>query len=329
MIIPSVSQRVGVIEIGSRAVRLLIADVGSSGDFQVVGTDWKETALGNAVSAGGPTLSAKLDELARVVIAYRQKAMDLSASRIAVFGTEAVRRFDAAASERFQALLPGVQVLTGSEEAELSFIAGAMGQETRGTEFRLVIDQGSGSMEIVVGRLRPRLTISNYQSAKLGTQDLVATLRRLGGSFSRLREAVKAQVADLPVLDHAATSTPIVLGSAATKLAWLEVRPDMMKSYDPRLVHGHRVRVSHIDAMVRVAESDPDTAKRIVDPKNPDGPEFETVMAGLVGLEAVLHREGSSGFVVCAHGTRYGFAWKLASAPIRAGRPSRAKSALP
>jgi hypothetical protein len=138
---------------------------------------------------------------------------------------------------------------------------------------------------------------------------------------------LQARFAAYEELEHQASGRPILLGSAATKLAWLGVRPNVMAAYDPRAVNGSVVRLRDIAALVQVAELAPEAARRLVDPRHPESSEFETVLAGLVGIEAFLRRESKDEFTVCAHGTRYGLAWSLALAPPRGAGRSKAKRA--
>ena len=63
---------------------------------------------------------------------------------------------------------------------------------------------------------------------------------------------------------------PILLGSAATKLAWISVRRRDDDRYDPRLVHGTELTVDKIDQLVGIAELKPDFVRQVIDPRRPD-----------------------------------------------------------
>jgi exopolyphosphatase/pppGpp-phosphohydrolase len=88
---PSIN-RVGVVEIGSRAVRLLIADIPTTGRLTTLATDTRETGLAQAQSLGGQALDQKIDEVIEVANAFLKEVRLREAHRACVFATEAVRR---------------------------------------------------------------------------------------------------------------------------------------------------------------------------------------------------------------------------------------------
>jgi len=176
----------------------------------------------------------------------------------------------------------------------------------------LVVDQGSGSMEVVLGTVNSQgADVRFYKSYKLGTRELVKMLRSAGG-FDGLRDALVKRFSEYEPLPEQPVGRPIVLGSAVTRLAWLTVDRKLFTQYDPRQVQGRLVRLSQLDILVNIAKQDPAKARRMVQPQSPYDSEFDTVMSGLIALEVFLRRERKSEFVVCCDGTRYGLAWNLA-----------------
>lgn len=305
--------RVAVIEVGGRAVRLLVADVSLLSKLTNVVTSWKEVDLAAAVEVGGSRLNTTLREIGAIIKQFRGTANEQQPTQFAVFGTEALRRLEGnPLLEVLCGAVPDFKILSRKEEAELSFLAGVMGTGTRGDQTSLVIDQGSGSMEVVVGNVCSRgADMHFYKSYKLGTRELVKILR-LAGSFDGLRKALLKRFSEYESLTGQPVGPPIVLGSAVTRLAWLSVKPEMFAQYDPRQIQGRILRLRHIDNLVQVAEQNPGAARIVVQPQNPNGSEFETVISGLIALEVFLKREKKNEFVVCCDGTRYGLAWKLA-----------------
>ncbi len=306
--------RAAVIEVGGRAVRLLVADVVSESRLRNVFTASTEVDLVGAVDLGGAAAETAIRDVIEVIRRYRIRAEEFRPTRIAAFGTEAIRRLGPVPVEGFRTVLPSFRALSKKEEAELSFLAGVLGAVDPANRFStfLVIDQGSGSMEVVVGSLNAEgAKISAYKSYALGTRELVKMLQA-AGTFDQLRKSLVVRFSRLKPFTHKVGGPPVVLGSAATRLAWMSVRPDPLASYDPRQVQGRRMRLSYIDSLIQVAERYPDTARLALQPQNPNGAEFETVLAGLVALEAFLKRECKEEFIVCGDGTRYGLAWRLA-----------------
>ena len=305
--------RVAVIEVGSRAVRLLVADVSRESGLQVVGTDWKETGLAEGLDIGGSEAEVRLNQVNGTLGRFCVRAREFQPTRIAAFGTEAIRRVEAKGVERLREICPDFRVLSRKEEAELSFLTGVMGvpQEDGVKQDSLVIDQGSGSMEVIVGTAQAtKVRVDDSRSYRLGTRELVKILQEKG-NLPGLRKTLVKRFAEYQPLMELLTGRPIILGSAATKIAWIKASQNSNARYDPRQVHGCVITVNEVVAFTGIAVVDPKTARQWIDPRNPESGEFETVVSGLVALEVFLKREKKEDFVVCAHGTRYGFAWKL------------------
>lgn len=312
---------IAVIEIGGRAIRLLVAEIQSGPRLQVVGTAWSEVALANVIDGEDSEITKRLEKIADVLKSFRTRAQQLGAAQIIVYGTEAVRGLDSNQLKELRIAAPELQVLSKKDEAELSLITGAMSLPEVATNLKnlMVVDQGSGSMEISIGEITAMgvgIRVAAYKSYKLGTRELVDLLRSEGGSLSRLRSLLEERFSRYKRLELRSSGRPIVLGSAATKIAWFGVRQNLIDRYDSRMVNGRIIPIRLIESFIRTAESDVDGARKFIDPKNPSSDEFETITAGLVGLEAFLKREEKSDFVVCGYGTRHGLVWKNSLASL-------------
>lgn len=313
------ARRVAVIEIGSRAVRLLIADIYAEGRLENVCTNWQQTGLREALHAGGTTMEESIEKLTMTLRRFRTVASDYNAEQLACFGTDAIRRIAPDKLEQLRSVCPELAILSRKEEAELSFEAAVMrSTETTTHTGALVIDQGSGSMEVVSGSIKSStVNILCYRSYNLGTTKLVEMLNKSGG-FLQLREALRTQVSHYQPFETGDISgRAIVLGSAATSLAWLTSRPDPFAQYDPRQVQGRIIPLKHIESLVSVAESHPDSIQLLIDPHHPGSSEFKTVVSGLIAIQVFLDRQKIPKFEVCGDGTRYGVAWKLARAQYK------------
>jgi len=303
---------VAVIEVGGRGVRLLVAELLAKAGLRVLWTDDASIDLAAAVDIDVTETRARIAQAIVSMNTFIRTAETYRPMQTIVFGTEVFRKLSDLLLRPVYAEVPNFKVLSEHEEAELSFLAGVMGIPGRSKRDQpsLVIDQGSGSMEVVFGTAGFPCRLDLYRSYKLGIGELLKLLHQ-AGSITRFRESLIATFSYETRLASDRTRRPIVLGSAATRFAWLCVRPNPIASYDPRQVQGCVLRVSHIDKLIRAAESDPSSIRRAIDPR-PGSVEFERVITGLVALEVFLRKENQTEFVVCADGTRYGLAWKLA-----------------
>ncbi|MGB8391029.1 exopolyphosphatase [Mycobacterium sp.] len=149
--------RLAGIDCGTNSIRLLIADV-SGGRLCDVHRETRIVRLGQGVDATGEFAA---DAIARTRAALADYASLLSAhgvGRVRMVATSAARDvanrhvFFAMTADVLGAVVPGAvaEVITGAEEAELSF-RGAVGElDSAGAPF-VVVDLGGGSTEIVLG----------------------------------------------------------------------------------------------------------------------------------------------------------------------------------
>lgn len=208
----------GCIDIGSNTTRLLVASV-EGGQLREVAARRVFTAIGASVSQEGEIPSAKLAETAEVTAALAAEARTLGATAIAVVGTAAVRQApNRAELEDAVRAASGldVRVLSGTEEAELSFHGASHALE--GLSGRLaVVDVGGGSTEVAVGQAHGQPDWS--RSLRIGSSVLRERCLRSDPPERTQVEAACAEVDELlaGVVAPAADSA-VAVGGTATSL---------------------------------------------------------------------------------------------------------------
>ncbi|VBB06404.1 ppx/gppa phosphatase [Lucifera butyrica] len=140
------------IDIGTNSVRLLVADV-REGILYPLYREMATTRLGTGVHKTGKLGREPMHNTAAAVAGMVAQAQDRGARNIVVVATSAVR--DAVNRKEFLQLcydVAGVEVsvLSGPEEARLSYTGAVYGENAK-SRF-LVIDIGGGSTEMVLGR---------------------------------------------------------------------------------------------------------------------------------------------------------------------------------
>lgn len=144
--------RVAAIDCGTNSIRLLVADVGA-GKLVDVHREMRIVRLGQDVDATG-RLALDALERTRVALAeYAASVRDAGVERVRMVATSATR--DAANRDEFfamvrQTLGTDAEVITGAEEARLSFI-GAVSDLDPATGPFVAVDVGGGSTEVVLG----------------------------------------------------------------------------------------------------------------------------------------------------------------------------------
>ena len=144
--------RVGVVDVGSNTVRLLVA-ARRSGSLETLDEDREYLQLGEEIERLGWISEAKLRETVECVRRFATRAANHGANQLDVVVTAPGRRA-ANADELVAALADGanarVRVLSSEEEGLFAFEGALLGLK-RIHESVAVCDSGGGSTELVVG----------------------------------------------------------------------------------------------------------------------------------------------------------------------------------
>ncbi|MGV0873154.1 Ppx/GppA phosphatase family protein [Mycolicibacterium sp. XJ879] len=237
--------RVGAIDCGTNSIRLLIADVDGP-RLRDVHREMRIVRLGQGVDATGRLAPEALERTRAALSDYARLLADHEVARIRMVATSATR--DAANRDVFFAMTAGVlgavvagtvaEVITGTEEAELSFRGAVADLDAAAAPF-VVVDLGGGSTEVVLGDD----DVTASYSADIGcvrvterclhsdppTAEEVATAREV--VHDGLREA-------LDMVPVAGARTWVGVAGTMTTMSALAQR---MTTYDSAAIHLSRV----------------------------------------------------------------------------------------
>jgi exopolyphosphatase / guanosine-5'-triphosphate,3'-diphosphate pyrophosphatase len=147
--------RVAAIDCGTNSLRLLVADVDPvAGSLADVDRRLEIVRLGQGVDATGRLAPDALARTLRVLRSYAEIIEAAGASAVRMVATSATR--DAVNAAEFVSGVAGVlgvepEVLSGEEEARLSFTGATAELAGRAAAPYLVVDIGGGSTEFVLG----------------------------------------------------------------------------------------------------------------------------------------------------------------------------------
>ena len=149
--------RVAAIDCGTNSIRLLIADVtgnGSGARLPDVVREMRVVRLGQGVDATGELAQEALDRTFAATSDYAGLIREHGAGKVRFVATSATR--DAGNRKVFvdgirEILGVEPEVITGDEEAALSFAGASSVLPSRGADPVLVVDLGGGSTEFVLG----------------------------------------------------------------------------------------------------------------------------------------------------------------------------------
>jgi exopolyphosphatase / guanosine-5'-triphosphate,3'-diphosphate pyrophosphatase len=207
------------IDIGSNTTRLLVADAGNGALRELV-TQRAFTRIGKSLDAGGAIPAEKIAETAEVVATQAKIAHEVGAERIVTVATAAIRN----APNRDELLaavghVDGVslEVLTGEEEARLSFVGATRTLLTPAEGTIAVIDVGGGSSEIAIGE--PDGAMAWSASFRIGSGFLAdAYLRSDPPSIDELEKVRRHVAGAFEGLEPPPARDAVAVGGTATSL---------------------------------------------------------------------------------------------------------------
>ncbi|WP_460356486.1 Ppx/GppA phosphatase family protein [Mycobacterium sp. ZZG] len=242
--------RVGAVDCGTNSIRLLIADVtDGGGGLRDVHREMRIVRLGQGVDATGEFAPDALARTHAALCDYADLMRRNDVGAVRMVATSAARdvtnrdEFFAMTSEVLGAVVPGAvaEVITGTEEAELSF-RGAVGELDAAAGPFVVVDLGGGSTEVVLGSGRYGEVEASY-SADIGCVRLTERCLRsdpptgeeIDAARAVIRDALADVVAAVPV---ERAHTWVGVAGTMTTLAALARK---LTTYDSEAIHLSRV----------------------------------------------------------------------------------------
>lgn len=222
------STRVAVVDLGSNATRLLIADVAADGTLTERERRSTVTRLGDRVEAAG-RLRADAMERVHATLAEYRAAIDAHGAEVALgVLTSAVRdaangaAFAAAVRDRFGI---AARTIPGEEEARLTYLGATSGRpQDRPVA---VVDVGGGSTEFVVGAGSAlRFHVSTQVGVVRHGERHLHSDPPAAEEIAALREDAAATFAAHVPADLGAVAA-MAVGGTATQSAAMLGRPDL------------------------------------------------------------------------------------------------------
>jgi exopolyphosphatase / guanosine-5'-triphosphate,3'-diphosphate pyrophosphatase len=299
--------RVAAIDIGTNTVLLLVAERDDRGGIRAVEDHATITRLGQGVDR---TRALHPDAIARTLAcldAYAAIVKRLGVGRIDVVGTSAMR--DAKGGDAVRAHVKGAlgvdaRVISGDEEARVSFLGATSGLGYEEGEEVAVFDIGGGSTEVILGTLPASIRWAHSfdvgsvrQTERHVTHDPPTRLE-LDAVLAGAREAFA------PVPRH--PGVPVGVAGTMTTLAAVALE---MATYDGARVHGTTIGTHELRALVDRLAAKPLEERRAIpglEPKRAD-----VIVAGGLIAVALLEHWGAPSVRISDRGVRYGIAAQL------------------
>lgn len=329
--------RVAAIDCGTNSIRLLVADLpaGSAGSLVDVTRRMEIVRLGQGVDRTGRLAPEAIERTRTALAEYAAEIAALGATRVRMCATSASR--DASNADEFRAMVVetlGVapEVVTGDEEARLSFTGAVRGLPADAPSPYLVVDIGGGSTEFVVGRRDAAEPPGGGAGSRSGVPSATG-LAEVDGAISvdigcvRMTERhfagdpptpgeVAAAGADIAAaVDRALAAVPgreagtlVGVAGSVTTVAAIALGLD---GYQPERIHHARIGYDEVARVTADLLAMP-VADRLSIPVMHPG-RADVIGAGALVLRIIMERAGMDSVVASEHDILDGIAYSLLS----------------
>jgi exopolyphosphatase/pppGpp-phosphohydrolase len=306
--------RLGLIEIGSRAVRYLVMDIHERvQDLQSV----KITTVQHGVDPtfiDGADVRAINELVAQLKRDLPQHGCDIEC----VYGTELCRAIQA---QRPGELSDKIRVLSVGEEASAAWAAAFLCQDAEEESDPLtVIDLGNGSTQLARGRWTgSKIVDLRTTSVSVGSALLMNRYIRDPAGFAAFVAAQAALVeksARVADIVREREGSVYLMGGVATKFGWLTVRSRMSEVYRPERVNGVSVPLNIFDqfftTMGAAYRRTPDQVARSIDEREGSEDEALRVISGTAYFSSLVRSvHHTTAPRISGWGLRHGMAFLL------------------
>ena len=294
--------RVAAIDCGTNSIRLLVADVDGPHLTEVV-REMTIVRLGEGVDRTGAFSPAALERTFAACDAYAATLSRTGVERLRFVATSASRD----ASNR-AAFVDGVvarlgatpEVITGDEEARLSFTGAVLGLDRRIVATPpLVVDIGGGSTEFVLGRSGEAApvgldgpAVEASVSVDIGCVRMTERHLRDDPPTDEQIARVEADIAE--ALARAAGTVPLgrarsligVAGTVTTVVALARGLP----AYDPAMIHGQVATAAEVERITAELLAMPRAERAALPVMHPG--RVDVIAGGALVLRAIMRLTG-------------------------------------
>ncbi|HEY7224214.1 MAG TPA: Ppx/GppA phosphatase family protein [Micromonosporaceae bacterium] len=312
--------RVAAIDCGTNSVRLLVADVPPDGSALVeVLRRMEIVRLGKDVDRTGRLDPAAIERTRVVLAQYAVAISELGAGRVRMVATSATR--DASNADEFRKMVLSTlgvapEVVTGDEEARLSFTGAVQGLPAGAEPPYLVVDIGGGSTEFVLGgsTMDGATTVAHAVSVDIGCVRM--TERHLLGDPPTAAQIAGAERDIGAAVDRALTvvaarraHTLVGLAGSVTTVAALALR---LTAYDRDRIHHARIRYGDVSRVTAELLSLTHEQRLALPPMHPG--RADVIGAGALVLRIIMEKVGAQAVIASEHDILDGIAAGLRGA---------------
>lgn len=299
-------QRIGIIDLGSNTVRLVVFDVQDDFGKKLKSKEFTEV-LNEKATAGlsayvddGVFTDAGVERASDVLADHLEAAKNVGCKQVSVFATAVLRNCKnsakaAKAIERETGL--AIDIISGEEEAHLGFVGASISQKM---EQGILVDIGGGSTELThIERGRDLLNVSIPQGSVSSYASFVSLVLPTPKECKRIKEAFAEHLAQYKAAADAHEAALYGIGGSVRAVAKMLGR-----------MHGSdkaqkQIAPADVDEVLGFLEDDPSAFAHTAVKAAPD--RLHSMVPGCLILHEVMKSARAEGLTVCKYGIREGY----------------------
>ena len=298
-------ETVGIMDIGSNSIRLVIYEFTTSGEYRVI-QECKESArLSAKIGPEGRMEREAIAVIAPILRQFQQVCDVFDVTRIRATATAAIR--NAANTEEIISWIAEetgleLEVLSGEEEGTMGFLGVA---NTMNVLDGILIDIGGGSTEITLFSERERLQTVSFpfgavnMNSRFGTnseQDSWDDTR-----IEALQAVVRSALTEHPWITENLGLPFVGLGGTARTLAKISQK---QRSYSLPILHHYEMSVEEIDELYQKLPKMSYSQRKKIAGLSKD--RADIIVSGLIILHTIFSAAQGTSFMISGAGLRDG-----------------------
>jgi len=298
-------ERVASIDIGTNTILLLIAEV-NKGVLKPLLEKETIVRLGEKVQQNGVLLEGAMERGIQTLTQYLKECEGMGVQRIFAAGTSALREAKNAGdflNKVEQKLNLTIEIISGEEEAQLSFLAVARDLGNAENPI-LVVDVGGGSTEFVLGKGEQ---ISHWVSLPIGSVRFTEQFLRSDPveekERERLEKEITGRLSGIPQPQR--PFTMVAVGGTATTLASVE---QGLEQFDYEKIHRFVLKRENLKKQLDLYRSRTLKERRNISGLPPA--RADVILAGGTILYLTMEKLDCLSVLISCHGVRYGLIHK-------------------
>jgi exopolyphosphatase/guanosine-5'-triphosphate,3'-diphosphate pyrophosphatase len=303
--------RVAAVDCGTNSIRLLVADI-EGNTLSDVDRRMEIVRLGEGVDRTGRFAPTALERTFAACRRYAEIIEDTKAARVRFVATSASR--DVANRDEFVAGVRAAfgvdpEVITGDEEAELSFI-GATRELVDGAYETpvLVVDIGGGSTEFVLGgtsvQAARSVDVGCVRMTERHLHDDPPTAEQVAAARADIEAAIALAAETVPIDE---TATLVGLAGSVTTVAAMALD---LPAYLPERIHRSRIAAAEVRKVTERLLAMTREERAALPFMHPG--RVDVIGAGALILACVVDAVAADEVLVSEHDILDGIAWSLA-----------------